>query len=218
MSIDLRDRVAARDLDGVALLAVGSRRVLGRLLSLTYDADPGVAWGAVEAMGAAADRIADADPEFVRHHLRRLHWLMQEESGGVCWYAPQAMAEIVARRPELFSDWIPIVANLVRETAEEDLPPFLAGMLWAVGRLGRVAAGETAGVLPRLVAALDHDDPQVRGTAVWCLGRLARHGEIASRPALADDAARCTIFLDGALRALTVGGLVRAFLTETPAV
>jgi hypothetical protein len=204
MRTDLRDLVVHRRLDALAETAAASRRVLGRLVSLTYDADPAVAWAAVEAMGAAAARIADDDPDFVRHHLRRLHWLLQEESGGICWYAPQAMAEIVARRPDLFADYVPIVVNLVLEMAEEDLEHFRAGMLWAVGRLGALARSEAADVVPSAVEALGHPDAQVRGTAVWCLGRLGHTAEVEARKGLQDDDGPCTLFLDGELRALTV--------------
>jgi hypothetical protein len=209
MKQDLRDLVAHRRLDAVTEMAAASRRILGRLVSLTYDVDPAVAWAAVEAMGAAAARIADSDPDFVRHHLRRLHWLLQEESGGICWYAPQAMAEIVARRPELFADYIPIVVNLVLETAEEDLQHFRAGMLWAVGRLGALARDAAADVVPRAVEALGHPDPQVRGAAVWCLGRLGRTAELEARPGLQDDCGSCALFLDGELRTLTVGRMAQ---------
>ncbi len=207
MKPDLRDLVVHRRLDAVAELAAASRRVLGRMVSLTYDPDAAVAWAAVEAMGAAAARIADADPDFVRQHLRRLHWLLQEESGGICWYAPQAMAEIVARRPDLFADYLPIVANLVLETAEEDLGHFRAAMLWAVGRLGALAGEAAADVVPKAVEALAHPDAQVRAMAAWCLGRLGCAAELDGRPELRLDRAPCTLFLEGELRVLSVAGV-----------
>jgi len=210
MKPDLRDLVAHRRLDAVTEMAATSRRVLGRLVSLTYDADPAVAWAAVEAMGAAAAGIADGDPDFVRHHLRRLHWLLQEESGGICWYAPQAMAEIVARRPDLFADYVPIVVNLVLETAEEDLEHFRASMLWAVGRLGALAGDVAADIVPGAVEALGHRDPQVRGMAVWCLGRLGRTAELDAHPELQHDGGPCTLFQDGELRTLTVARIAQA--------
>jgi len=216
MRDELRDLIANGRRSDIAEIASRSRRVLGKLVALTYDADPEVAWGAVEAMGAAAERVADDDPDFVRHHLRRLHWLLQEESGGICWHAPEAMAEIVARRPGLFADYIPIVVNLMLETAEEDLQHFRPGMLWAVGRLGRLAAPTAGEVLPGIEAALDHPDPQVRGTAAWCLGRLGRTAALAARPALLGDDRACTLYAEGALRAVTVGRLVGAALGAEP--
>jgi hypothetical protein len=216
MRDELRHLIAHGRPEAVAETAARSRRTLGKLVALTYDADPHMAWGAVHAMGVAAARVADDDPDFVRHHLRRLHWLLQEESGGICWRAPEAMAEIVARRPDLFEDYVPIVVHLMLETAEEDLEHFRVGMIWAVGRLGALATPTAEKALPGIEAALDHPDPQVRGTAAWCLGRLNRTAALAARPGLLADDAPCMLYEDGALRTVTVGRLVGAALGAEP--
>jgi hypothetical protein len=126
------------------------------------------------------------------------------------------MAEIVARRSDLFEDYVPIVVHLMLETAAEDLEHFRAGMLWAVGRLGGLAASVVADVLPGIEAALDHPDPQVRGTAAWCLGRLGRTAALADRPELLADSDECALYEDGALHTLTVGRLVGAALGVEP--
>lgn len=183
----LRELLHQGDLEQIGELAVRKRRVLGLLVSLTFDPHEQIAWRAVEAMGLAADRVAEDDPDFVRGHLRKLYWLLSEESGGVCWRAPEAMAEIVRRRPEMFADYVPIVVSLIVSMAEEDLDHFRPGTLWAIGRLGPVAGDHLQGVLPAVTAALDHREPQVRGMAVWCLGQVG-HGEVpADRPDLSQD-------------------------------
>jgi len=141
----LRQLLQQQDYDEIADLAAQRHRVLGTLLSLMFDRDPLIGWRAVEATGAAAERIAQTDPDVVRDHLRRLHWLISEESGGICWRAPEALAEIVRRSPSLFPDYTPIVLYLIREMAEEDLLHFRAGILWAIGRLGPICAGPGKG-------------------------------------------------------------------------
>ena len=73
MKAKLRGLLQQRRLDEIAGLAADRRRVLGVLVSLTYDADNLIAWRAVEAQGAAAGQISVTDPEAVRGHLRRLH-------------------------------------------------------------------------------------------------------------------------------------------------
>ncbi len=200
----VRALVRERRLDDVASLAEQNTRVLGLLVPMTFDTDPRVAWRAVEAMGAAAEAISERDPGCVREHLRRLFWLLSEESGGICWRAPEAMAEIVSRRPDLFADYVPVVTHLIVETAEEDLAHFRAGMLWAIGRLGPLAAGEVAEVLGSVTAALDHPDAQVRGMAVWCLGRLGRGEELARRSELARDEGSVEVYEDGEVRRSSV--------------
>lgn len=205
----LRGLLAAGDFDAVVATAGEASRALGLLVALTYDRDPVVGWRAVEALGRAAARIAERNPDVVREHLRRLLWLLSEESGGICWRAPEAMAEIVSRSPALFSDFVPIVVHLIRETAEEDLRHFRVGMLWAIGRLGSVAAPYVADVVPALVASLDDDDAQVRGTALWTLWRVGRLALVADHQRLGEDDGVVERYEDGCLTRTTVGEILR---------
>lgn len=209
----LRELLDTTRIDEIIDLAGRQRRVLGTLLSLTFDAEPLIAWRAVEAMGAAAARIADDDPEYVREHLRRLRWLISDESGGICWHAPEAMAEIVRRRPAMFPDHISIVVYLLRVMEEEDLVRFRAGILWAIGRLGDLAASEIDAVLPSIAACLDDSDPQVRGMAVWCLAQSRRTEPLQARSHLLSDEGTAVLYLDGHLARRSVAELVRQALT-----
>jgi hypothetical protein len=205
----LRQLLEHHDTGEISDLAGRRRRVLGVLISLTYDADPQIAWRAVEAMGLAAGRIAEDDPEFVRDHLRRLLWLISEESGGQCWRAPEAMAEIVRHRPDVFGDYAPIVVSLLREMAEEDLERFRPGVLWGIGRLAGVAGDHIAEVLPAITAALDDSDPQSRGMAVWCLEQVGRTDLLAGRPDLSGDEGPVDLYDHGRLERTSVGRLTR---------
>ncbi len=213
----LHQLLQERAAEEIANLAGHSRRVLSLLVSLTFDRDPLIGWRAVEAMGTAADRIAEHSPDHVRDHLRRLHWLLSEESGGICWRAPEAMAEIVRRRPALLSDYVPILVSLIREMANEDLIHFRAGILWAIGRLGPICADQLDEVLPTIVACLDHPDPQVRGMAVWCLGQCGQAERLEDRDNLLADEAPVDLYEDGHLGRTTVGRLVRRALCSRSA-
>jgi len=208
----LRELLDTRRIEEIIDLAGRQRRVLATLLSLTFDADPLIAWRAVEAMGAAAARIADDDPDYVREHLRRLRWLISDESGGICWHAPEAMAEIIRRRPAMFPDHIAIVVYLLRVMEEEDLVRFRAGILWAIGRLGHIAAHEIDAVLPAIAACLDDPDPQVRGMAVWCLAQFRRSEPLRARSNLLSDEGTLALYLDGHLVRRSVAELVREAL------
>jgi AraC family transcriptional regulator of adaptative response/methylated-DNA-[protein]-cysteine methyltransferase len=212
MKKQLRRLLQDRDFDGVAVAAGRKRRALGVLTSLTFDADPQTSWRAVGAMGVAAQRIAEDDPEYVREHVRRLYWLLSEESGGVCWRSPEAMAEIVRRMPRLLADFVPIVVNLIVSLEEEDLRHFRPGVLWAIGRLGGTAGEHIQPVLPAIIAALDHADPQVRGMAVWCLGQVAQGQRLAGRRDLLLDEGQVDLYEDGSVNRTRVGELVRRVL------
>jgi HEAT repeat protein len=203
-------------LEAAAEQAVHSRRGLDRLVALTYDADPEIAWRAVEVTGMAAARIAEEDAAFVREHLRRLHWTLREESGAVGWRAPETLAEIVRRRPELFADYVPIVVNLLVELAPEDLFHFRSGVLWAIGRLGGLAAGQLGDVLPAIVSALDDPVAQVRGMAAWALGEVGQGACLAGRVDLRDDRGAVERYTEGRLEETTVGRMVREALAARP--
>ena len=206
----LRELLDQGRFEEIADMAVRKKRVLGSLVSLTYDVDPRIGWRAVEAMGAAADRVAEHDPQRIREHLRRLHWLISEESGGICRHAPQAMAEIVRRRPALFADYAAIVVSLLTDMADEDLDHFRPGILWAIGRLGPVAADHVSGVAAEITSALNHPDPQVRGMAVWCLTQLGQGELLAAHPELLRDQGQADLYEDGNLTRTSVSRLARA--------
>lgn len=205
----LRERLVVGDLDAIAEWAGERPAVIAALIPLTYDRDPEVGYRAVEAMGAAAGVVAAADPDAVREVLRRLNWLITEESGGICWHAPEAMAEIARLGPEPFAPYIRIVVHMIAELAEEDLEHFRPGVLRAIGRLGPLAAAELEGVLPQVVSALSHPNPQARGMAVWALVESGRAEEVAGRPELLEDRAPVDLYEGGFLCQTTVAELAR---------
>jgi methylated-DNA-[protein]-cysteine S-methyltransferase len=211
----LRELLAKGHFERIAEMAAQKRRVLGSLVALTYDQDPQIGWRAVEALGVAARRIAEHDPDYVREYLRRLYWLISEESGGICWHAPAAMAEIVRRKPSLFADYVPIVVFLILNLAEEDLDHFRANILWAVGRLGPLASNHIESVHSAIVSALDDPDPQVRGAAVWCLDQVGQATTLAGRSALLSDQGSIALYEDGSLERTSVGALARRALKKT---
>ena len=213
----LRDLLVAGRLEEVAELASGKKRVLGSLISLTFDADPQVVWRAIEGMGMAVDRVAASDKGSAKEHMRRLYWLITEEAGAVFWRAPERMAECCARVPTLFKNHIPIAFHLLETLEEEDLEHLRPGALWAIGRLVGVARHDLPTVLPLVVEALDRPDPQARGMAVWCLGEVERTEFLEGRTDLLADSGPVHVYRNRTLEPLTVGRLTRDVLGEASA-
>jgi len=209
MKKQLRQLLAQQCMHEIAEMAASKRRVLSMLVALTFDQDPLIGWRAVEAMGTCASRIASSDPACVRDHLRRLYWLLSEESGGICWRAPEAMAEIVRAEPGLFGDYVPIIVSLIQEMAEEDLAHFRSGILWAIGRLAPVAPEAVEGVLGTVWECLARADSQVRGMAVWCLAQYGRGKSFASRDDLLQDESQVVLYEGGHLIHTTVAQLAQ---------
>jgi hypothetical protein len=211
---DLRDLLVHRRFDEVVGLAARKKRVLGSLVSLTFDPDPLIVRRAIEAMGMAAARIVAADPDYVKNHLRRLHWLISDESGGVCWHAPEAMAEIVHRCPPMFADYASIVVSLLRTMEAEDLVRFRAGILWGIGRLAERVGAQAQELVPTIAGCLEDPDSQVRGMSVWCLSRLGRSDQLAGRSDLLADEGEVVLYSDGELARLSVGEMVRQIMAS----
>jgi len=204
----LRELLEQNRMEEIADLGEEHRRVLVLLRSLTFDSDPLVGWRAVEAMGEVAGRIADNDPDSVLQTLRGLVWLLSEESGGVCWHGPAAMAEIVRRTPGQSAQYLPITLSLLNEMADEDLDHFRPKILWGIGRLGPMAKPDLEMVLPAIEASLDNPDPQHRGMAVWCLGRVGREELFAERTDLLEDNEPVEIYENGSITRTNVRDLV----------
>jgi len=198
-------------------MATERRRVLPTLVALTFDADLQICWRAIEALGMGCSLVSEDDSDFVREQLRRLYWLISEESGGICWRAPECMAEIVHAQPERFADYLSIAFHLITSLEEEDLGHFRAGALWAVGRLAHEAREDRGDVLPAVVVALDNNDPQVRGMAAWCLEEMNETGLLARRADLLTDDGPVDLYEKQRIMRTTVGSLVRMALAPETA-
>ncbi len=212
----LRDRVRSLlqdgDLEAVAELATSRKQVLGSLIALTFDPDLQVVWRAIEAMGLVVAELESSEKAYLKEHMRRLYWLITEESGAVFWRAPECMAECSYRAPRLFESHIPIAFHLLETLEEEDLEHFRPGALWAIGRLHTLARDHLPALLPLVEEALDRKDPQSRGLAVWCLGEVGEVGGLESRPALMDDRGVVHLYRDRNVMETTVGAIAREVL------
>ncbi len=135
-------------------------RVLQLLL---FDPDEVIRWRAAEAMGRAAAALAARGLEPVRELVRRILWLMNDESGGLLWYGPQVIGAVLAQVPALCGEWGAILASFLEEE------PFRAGTRWALWRIAAVSPDVVRSAEAELVASLDDPDPAVRGHAALAL-------------------------------------------------
>ena len=84
----IRELLMKRDIDGLLAWAESRRSSQRVLFSLALEVDDLIAWRAVEAIGQVMARQAADDLERVRDTIRRLFWLMNDESGGLGWRSP----------------------------------------------------------------------------------------------------------------------------------
>lgn len=145
--------------------------VIGRL----YTADEEAKLRAVRALGALV-----ADAEFMSHAkvyelLRRFHWALSDESGAVPYGVPEAMGEVLVRRPEFQDAFVSILCSLLTHEDMTQTGPIERGAYWALGRLGAGAVQHCSGIADVVeAAAASHEDAETRAAAARALQQLRR--------------------------------------------
>lgn len=201
------------------LLSLDDRDLIGPLFSALCHTDPQVRWHAVSAFGPVVCRMAGRDPESARIVMRRLLWSLNDESGGIGWGAPEAMAEIMAQSAALAGEYIHMLVSYIREDGPEafqdgnfiELPLLQRGVLWGIGRL----VPRHRQTLERMGAAFDlrpfllSPDGDVRGLACRCLHLLGERPTPAELAKLSQDGHQLVIYTGEGFVSCTVAEIVR---------
>jgi hypothetical protein len=200
---EVRELLQARDHEALRQWAATDRAPLRTLTSLLFDPDELVVYRAAEAFGVVMPGFS---LESTRKQLTHLFWMMNDESGALCWRAPEAIAEILVARQELADEFGRVLLSFIVEE------PFEASVCWAITRLATIdSAIELQGnfrlVLPELTRWLDRREPRIRGMAVLAFGALKRPSAISKLEGMAADAGVFTWYQteSGELRRTTVG-------------
>jgi len=186
-----------------------------------------IRWNGVKAMGVCVARIAAENMESGRIVMRRLLWSLNDESGGIGWGAPEAMAEIMCCHQGLAEEYIHMLISYMREDGEElfqdgnflEHEVLQRGLLWGIGRLAAARPemlrrhNAAADLQPYLQAA----DPAVRGLAARALGLLGATAAVRALKELVGDQAIVRFYGQDGLRSTTVDELARRALEQIAA-
>lgn len=196
--------------------------VIHALFSTICRPEEPLRWHAVQAMGVSVARLAADDMEAARIIMRRLLWSLNEESGGIGWGAPEALAEIMCRHAGLAGEYVHMLISYMRDDGPElfqegnflEHAVLQRGLLWGVGRLAEVRPGmlREGGAAADLLPYLDSEDHVVRGLAARALGLLPAPEAAAAIAQLAGDATPVSLYEKGTMRPVTVEGLGREAL------
>lgn len=176
---------------------VAPYRLISILQSTLCNGDDRVRWHAVTALGMVVACQARDDMEAGRRVIRRLIWTITEESGGIGWGAPEAIAEILARHGELAKEYARLLVSYLEPDGNYlEFEPLREGVLWGIARLAeeQPEAMMSIDAALYLKAYLRHSKPNVRGLAVWALGALRARDVAGDVEKLLDDQGPITVY------------------------
>ncbi|UCC79879.1 MAG: hypothetical protein JSW64_00565 [Candidatus Zixiibacteriota bacterium] len=197
-----------RDLTALENMAENHKNIMRTLSSLMYDHQPLIRWRAVEVLGRISKIIAGTDPEKVRRQIRRILWLMNDESGGLCWNGPEAIGEIIYNNPVLIYEYGPIITSFLSEE------PFEAGTrraIWRVGSIGPEIFNESKILI---IKSLESPIPEMRAFSIEALNSLDDTSAYNRVKMLKNDSSPIEIydFVKGELKKATVAECSRIYL------
>jgi len=166
------------ELEALIGQAGGISRLLRRLSGQLYSAAPEEKWRAVQALGALAARPDLLGDERASELLRRYFWSLNPESGAVPLGLPEAIGEMLAMRPGLQDEFLPLLCSLAHQEALAQTGPILRGVIWALGRVGPpVAECDPEAVRALRAMAGGHPEAETREAAARALGEIESRDE-----------------------------------------
>ncbi|VAW36428.1 HEAT [hydrothermal vent metagenome] len=195
------------------------KRLLKPLFSCLCSVEERVKWFAVSAMGRAVTALAGKELEDARVVMRRFMWMLNDESGGIGWGAPEAMAEVMSCEPRLASEYGHILVAFMREDGFFlELEPLQRGLMWGLGRMAE-AGGDNLRLLLKheadnyILPYLRSADAVVRGLAARAAGIFGRPAAQDYLQALRNDRAEFTLYDNGRFLPVSVGLLAAQALS-----
>lgn len=180
-----------------------------------------VRWNSIRCFGIIVPKIAEHSMESARVIMRRFLWSLNDESGGIGWGAPEALAEIMVNHDRLADEYLHMLISYTRGDGPQlfedgnylELPMLQRGLLWGIGRLCTVRKEvlNEKGVDADIHHYLQSEDKVVRGMAVWCLCQLGDRSAADMVRLTGDGNARVPIFLDGDIKEFSLSQLVEQY-------
>ncbi|MFA4836943.1 MAG: DVU0298 family protein [Dehalococcoidia bacterium] len=189
----VKTALAHRDYVKLLDLCEKDGRCWRALKSAIYEADENIYRPAIEAAAGLMQRWWEQGRrEQVKEYVRSLLWSLNDESGGIGWNAPQAIAEIILAIPELEE---PYGSMMISSSLSE--PPLVKSGLWAIGRLGKRAEKVIEMFQDMIFGVFNNSDTQTIGLAAWAVGEVGFAPALPFLEALVDRKEPVQIYIDG---------------------
>lgn len=216
--------LAGNDLDVIRqeLRQYDEKGLVNVLFSALARPEERLRWNTISMFGEIVSRLAEKDMEAARIVMRRFLWSLNDESGGIGWGAPEAMAESMYYHDGLCEEYLHMLISYIRPDGPLDhqdgnfleLPALQRGVLWGLGRLAgnRAPLLREKNIAPDLFTYLSSEDAAVRGLAARVLRLLGGVAENQGILDLLDDDAPVRLYREGAFHDLTVSALAASVL------
>jgi hypothetical protein len=205
------------------IAAYDSQKLINPLFSALCHREDHVRWSAVFCFGRIVPMLAERDLESARTIMRRFLWSLNDESGGIGWGVPEAMAEVMCHSTVLRQEYRHMFISYMRKDGEElfqdgnflELPMLQRGLLWGMGRLCQQWKKEMLGlqIIDDIAAYLDSEDLYVKGYALWCLLQLGSTSCKANVTPLLSDHREVDLFIDHRITTCTISQLASRVLS-----
>ncbi len=149
------------------------KALISPLIRFFYRPDALERWLAIRAFGRVMARLAEKDMEEARIVMRRLMWSLNDESGGIGWGAPEAMAEAMANHKGLSREYARILLSYVWEEGNFlEYLPLRRGALWGLYRLSKSQKEIYNEINANKIVStyLDDNDPTSKVLATLAIG------------------------------------------------
>lgn len=190
------------------------QRLLNPLFSALCNREEKVRWHAVCCFGRIVPQMCDKDVESARIVMRRFLWTLNDESGGIGWGVPEAMAEVMCNSRVLRKEYLHLLVSYIHQDGEElfqdgnylELPMLQRGLLWGIGRLCQAHLPEMLAlqVNEEIAAYLDSEDIYVNALALWCIGLLGGECRREKVREFLDCGIMVDLFIDREMQTLSV--------------
>ncbi len=126
--------------------------------------------------------IAEAEPERARIIIRRLMWMLNEESGSMPWGVPEGFAEALLNSPLLRNEYRWIFVSYLWEDSGNflEFAPAQRGVVWGIGRLAEAFSPllwETKAPYHLKNLLEKASDPAVAFLGVWAFSKIKNFPE-----------------------------------------
>lgn len=131
-----------------------------------------IRWKAIYAFGFTVAQIGELDLERARIVIRRLIWMLNEESGGMAWGVGEAFAEALYNSEALKREYLQIYVSYIwPEGNYLEYPPAQRGIIWGVGRLSQKYLKDLIKISAHehVIYHLTSVDPLVVFYSLWAL-------------------------------------------------